>query len=108
MAAAVELPLGKGWNLVGVPYESALPIAKLRIVLEGKAESFPVAMEKKWVGGVNALVDGRSSALDAQSEQLEPWRGYWLYAYQPCQLIVPALQQEANAQEKKGARTKKR
>ena len=107
-ASAVELPLDKGWNLIGVPFESGIPLEQLRIVLDGKTEKFLAALEKKLVAGVSTLVDGRSSSLSVESAQLKPWLGYWLYAYQPCKLIFPALQKETKEQDKKGARAKKR
>ena len=53
----VELSLSKGWNLIGVPYESGVPLASLRIVLDGKSENYLAAVEKKWAGGINALQD---------------------------------------------------
>ena len=36
----VEIPLFKGWNLIGVPFEGGLPLAKLRIVLDDNTENF--------------------------------------------------------------------
>jgi len=104
IAEVVEIPLFKGWNLIGVPFEGGLPLAKLRIALDGNTENFLVAAEKNWVGGVSALVDGKSASLSAETAQLEPWRGYWLYAYQPCQLIFPALEKETKIQGKKRKR----
>lgn len=93
VADFVELPLAKGWNLLGVPYESGIPLAALRITLDGKTESYAAAVERKWVGGVNALVNGALTPLAAEGKAtLEPWRGYWFYAFQPCQLRIPSPQ----------------
>ena len=92
VADTVLLPLAKGWNLIGVPYETGIALASLKITLEGKTESYLPAVEKRWVGGVNSLIDGKMAPLVAASAVLEPWRGYWFYAYQPCQLTFPALQ----------------
>lgn len=107
-ADAVEFSLVKGWNLIGVPYESSLPLATLQISLDGNTVNYSAATESKWVGGINALVDGRMTPLAVTTASLAPWRGYWLYAYQPCQLIFPSPQQATKAQAGKGKRPKKR
>jgi hypothetical protein len=92
VADSVALPLEKGWNLIGVPYEAGIPLAALRITLEAKTESYIPAAEKKWVGGVNTLMDGKLVPLTPDGNAvLEPWHGYWLYAYQPCMLHIPSL-----------------
>jgi hypothetical protein len=87
----VELTLNKGWNLLGVPYESGIPLAALRVTLDGKTESYAQAVENKWIGGVSSLMDGASVPISADDNpKLEPWRGYWLYAFQPCLLSMPS------------------
>lgn len=102
VADSIELPLAKGWNLIGVPYEGAIPLAALRIKLDGKTESYALAVEKKWVGGVDSLLNGALTPLAVDGKVgLEPWRGYWLYAYQPCQLRIPSPQSLAHKGEGK-------
>jgi hypothetical protein len=103
----LEVSLHKGWNVIGVPFETSLPLAALRVVLDGKTENFSAALEKKWIGGVNALVDGNTVPLSPATAALDPWRGYWLYAYQPCQLIIPDVQRESEAKARKGQSSKK-
>jgi hypothetical protein len=93
VADTVELPLETGWNLIGVPYETGVPLDSLRIKLNGEVKSFKLATEKKWIGGVNTLIDGQSLPVVADGKALlSPWRGYWLYAYQPCLLQIPSAQ----------------
>ena len=88
---AVDFPLEKGWNLIGVPYETGIPLATLRIKLNNVIKAYRPAAENKWVGGVNTLIDGQMMPVADDSATLEPWRGYWLYAYQPCILQIPAV-----------------
>lgn len=107
-ASAVEVVLNKGYNLVGVPYEARLPLGSLRITVDGKTENYPAAVEKKWIGAMTALVDGKLTPLTEPTAYLEPWRGYWLYAYQPCQLTIPDLLPEATAPDLKGKIQNKR
>lgn len=107
-AEAVELVLSKGWNLIAVPYEGGVPLASLRITLEGKTESYLSAVEKKWAGGVNSLFEGKTSALVAETALLEPWRGYWLYAYQPCHLSIPSPETLVKKKPAAGKRPAKR
>lgn len=105
-AETVELALHKGWNLIGVPYQSGVPLAALRIVLDGKSENYLSAVEKKWAGGINVLQDGRNTALVAsETTVLEPWRGYWLYVYQPCQLSILSPEALLKVKASKGKRS---
>lgn len=99
--ADVLLPLAKGWNLIGVPYETAIALTNLKITLDGKTEPYLPAFEKKWVGAVNSLIDGNLLVLNSGAV-LEPWRGYWFYAYQPCLLNIPAAQDAAKDKPVKG------
>ena len=93
VAKSVELPLEKGWNLIGVPYEAGIPVSSLQIKLNGKVKPYNPAAEAKWVGGVNTLINGQMiSVAVTGSTMLEPWRGYWLYAYQACVLQIPSPQ----------------
>lgn len=107
-AASVDLLLNKGWNLVGVPYETGLPMGTLSVTLDGKTESYTVAVDKHWVAGMTSLIDGKLAPLNGPTVLLEPWRGYWLYAYQPCLLTLPAFQSEEPAQDLKGKIQNKR
>jgi hypothetical protein len=106
-AESVDLTLRKGWNLIGVPYETGIVLATVRITLEGKTEGYLSAVEKKLVGAVNALVDGRLTPLDA-SARLEPWHGYWFYAYQSCLLNIPSGQVVPKVKPVKGKSPRKR
>ncbi|GEM_PF-4180020 len=107
-AAAVEIALDKGWNLIGVPYQSGVPLSALRITVDGKSESYAAAAEMKWTGAVHTLREGKTTALAVETAVLEPWHGYWLYAYQPCQLSIPSPEALTKAKETKGKRSNKR
>ena len=108
-ADAVELFLNKGWNLIGVPYESGVPLANLRIVLDGKSESYLASVENKRAGVINALQDGRNTAVvTAETTVLEPWRGYWLYVYQPCQLSILSPETASKGKVSKDKRSPRR
>ena len=88
------------------PFESGVALASLRIKVDREVKSFKAATEKKWIGAVHALVDGRMMpvASDDKNATLAAWRGYWLYAYQPCLLQIPAaLAEEKPSKGKKPA-----
>ena len=98
VATSVELPLEKGWNLIGSPYETGIPLAALRINLNGKIKLYKPAAEGKWVGGVNTLINGQMASVAVNDNaMLAPWRGYWLYSYQPCTLQIPSAQSTEKA-----------
>ncbi len=98
VANSVELPLEKGWNLIGSPYETGIPVVALRINLNGKIKLYKPAVEGKWVGGVHTLIDGQMAPVAVNdSTMLAPWRGYWLYSYQPCTLQIPSAQSTEKA-----------
>jgi hypothetical protein len=102
VADSVELPLGKGWNLIGVPYETEIPLTALRITVEGKTESYASAAAKKWVGEVKTLINGSPASLAVdKNSKLEPWHGYWFYAYRSCILHIPSLQAIEKSKSKK-------
>lgn len=105
VAPSVEVPLAKGWNLIGVPYESGIPLFSLRINLSGETKNYNLAAEVKWVGGVNTLIDGQMIPVaHSDSTVLESWRGYWFYAYQPCTLQIPSAQPDKKARSNKHKR----
>ena len=89
-APFVEVALFKGWNLIGVPGEMPIPLAALQVVAGGEILPYAEAAAKRWVGAVNGQIDGVRIPVKADAAgRLEPWHGYWLYAYQPGILRIP-------------------
>ena len=89
------IALQPGWNLVGVPFNQAVPLGSLQVVHQFSAPvSWETATES--IGGEPPLVGSRVWTLGAfgtyvQATQLEPGRAYWIRVLRPegVTLLVP-------------------
>ena len=85
--------LVKGWNMIGDPFLSAVPLAGVQVRdVIGTQGTFQQAVS----GGV---LSGTLYAYPAGSTQyqyvgvggkLSPFEGYWVYAFHACTLLVPS------------------
>lgn len=89
------IALQPGWNLVGVPFNQAVPLGSLQVVHQF---SSPVSWETatESIGGEPPLVGSRVWTLGTlgtyvQATQLEPGRAYWIRVLRPegVTLLVP-------------------
>ncbi|GIV08153.1 MAG: hypothetical protein KatS3mg019_0244 [Fimbriimonadales bacterium] len=89
------IALQPGWNLIGMPFNEAIPIGSLQVIHQFNA---PVSWETATdsIGGEPPLVGSRVWTLGAlgtyvQATQLEPGRAYWVRVLRPegVTLLVP-------------------
>jgi hypothetical protein len=94
-----------GWHIIGYPYtESSLwNIDSIRVRCRGEEKSLKEAQQLGWIEDyawgweqdANNPNTGRyvlvydTSIIPGVKGQLEPWKGYWVYAHTDCELILP-------------------
>ncbi|MCS7300081.1 MAG: hypothetical protein NZ556_00800 [Fimbriimonadales bacterium] len=89
------IPLQPGWNLVGTPFNQAVPLGSLQVIHQFDSPvSWETATES--VGGAPPLVGAAVWTLGAtgtyvRATQLEPGRAYWIRVLRPegVTLLVP-------------------
>jgi hypothetical protein len=98
------IKLHKGWNLIGVPFLDPIEwnTSKIKVKREGElARPITQALDLVedyawgWEQDKNDPNSGRyvlvydTSVIPNVVGQLEPWKGYWVYAHTDCELILP-------------------
>jgi hypothetical protein len=87
-----SIQLSAGWNLIGVPRLAPVPATDIAIVDSyGNTNTLPNAGSVVY-GSLYTWQAGNSqySVLSGNSFLLQPYAGYWIYAYSPCELIYMA------------------
>jgi len=96
---SVNVPLQSGWNAIGVPSLSAVNVSALTV--QPSAGGVPITFDQAasatfsilyaTMYGYNgtAYTPVTSGSGAGATHTLQPWQGYWIYAYQPCTLIIP-------------------
>jgi len=82
--------LSQGWNIIGDPYLTAVPISSLVINNGTGNQTFATAVANDIVYPDLWTYSSANSANYQEStigSSLAPWTGYWIYAYQPTKLI---------------------
>ncbi len=92
-----EIPLQQGWNMIGAPFTQSVDFTKLQIKTQsGALVDMPTAQT-----GANPIIGAALWTLQQGAYgvvyTLDPYRGYWLYAFQPCTLEVLASAQTGRA-----------
>lgn len=101
----VSLPLSAGWNQIGNPFVQPLPwsVEDIYVRRNDEVKTLAQAQEAGWIEDYawgwqqdeNNPSTGRyvlvydQNILPGIQGQLEPWKGYWVYAHQDCELILP-------------------
>lgn len=86
---SLSIPLQAGWNIIGDPWATAVGLGALSVI-DGSGHSYPVG-----VGSLVAPTLYTYQAGDTNYETLtpggalQPFEGYWVYAYQSCTLQFP-------------------
>ena len=89
--------LQKGWNMIGDPSTATVLFSNMRVRLINTGQAENTIPEDTLAAGfqaglVSASIYYYNSTLKAyspQTTQLDPYVGYWIFAYQPCTLLVP-------------------
>ncbi|MEN6370894.1 MAG: FlgD immunoglobulin-like domain containing protein [Armatimonadota bacterium] len=91
-----SIDLYTGWNQFGNPYIYPIPWGRVRVL--GTAQdgllTIEQAVSKNLIRKTFYWWDtyaGEYSMSSDSSTNLNPWQGYWIKAMQPCQLIIPAV-----------------
>ncbi|MBV9851943.1 MAG: RICIN domain-containing protein [Armatimonadetes bacterium] len=92
-ATGGPIPLVSGWNMIGNPFASAVsPSAVLVKDVAGHQFTFAQANAQALV--YSTLYTWPVGATRYQTQgpggTLLPYQGYWLYAFRPCSLLIPA------------------
>lgn len=87
---AVDIPLVKGWNLIGNPYTDSVPFGdgSLRLICGTSDVPLSDAMNRGWIDGKMyeyATADGDFIPVEPNA-LLKPWTGYALKAKESCTL----------------------
>ncbi|MBI2844316.1 MAG: hypothetical protein HYX78_13020 [Armatimonadetes bacterium] len=93
-----RLSLYTGWNQFGNPFLYNIPWGRVKVLVD--ATVGPVTIEeaaiRNWIRSTIYWYDvdvGEYIYSSNPQVNLEPWRGYWIKALQPCQLIIPPIEQ---------------
>jgi WD40 repeat protein len=100
-----SVPLKQGWNLVGNPWLIPLnwDLEAIKVQQSNAIKSLKDAQAAGWIKDyawgweqdANNPNTGRyvlvydTSIIPGVKGQLEPWKGYWVYAHTDCELILP-------------------
>jgi len=103
--AITSIPLRQGWNLIGILSTNAVrwSLNEIRIRKGNDVRTLAQAQQAGWIEDyawgweqdANNPNTGRyvlvydTSIIPGVKGQLEPWKGYWVYAHTDCELILP-------------------
>lgn len=84
-----SISLSRGWNMIGDPFATDIPLSQVQVVVKGIAKPFPLhstpgdpVMERLYTFPAGA------PAYQVETEALRSYAGYWLYAREDCTLVV--------------------
>ena len=83
------LSLSAGWNLIGNPYGTCVNLSSCDVFYNPLTETYADAVTAGWIG--NAIYISNGSTYDSiqwDVAELEPWKGYWIFAYYKLDLII--------------------
>ena len=85
-----SIPLQQGWNQIGDPFPLAAPLSTMTV--SGTGGTGPLASTPAVVQATLYSYNTSTNAYAALSpatDLLNPYVGYWIFAFQPCTLSVP-------------------
>jgi len=83
------ISVDKGWNQIGDPFLSGVPLGSLTVTSGSQTVSFAQAVSNGWIYGTVYGYTGGSSNSYYSAGLLATGSGYWLYAFQPVTVTVP-------------------
>ena len=83
-SAPFSISLGAGWNQIGDPFPLPVPLSSLSagVSSAGASAISPTLYRYDTASGAYA-------ALNPSADALQPYTGYWIFAYQPTTLAFP-------------------
>jgi hypothetical protein len=88
----IAVPLGKGWQAIGLPWTYPLPISGLQVE-DKNGNRFSFSQASNLVGKVLFRWDGTEyvnvGLQQGMENTLYPWFGYWIRVKDDCKLIFP-------------------
>ncbi|WP_456338005.1 FlgD immunoglobulin-like domain containing protein [Fervidibacter sacchari] len=91
------LNLQQGWNLIGLPRPGSVPLSEIQVKRPNENTTLPM------VNPDNRLVEPYAWTYSnaerryqlvypevGEFSTLDVFKGYWVYAHEPCQLLIPA------------------
>jgi hypothetical protein len=83
------LSLNAGWNLIGNPYETTINLSVCHVIYNSTEETYADAVASGWIGNAVYIWNGSTcNFIQWDSAELEPWKGYWIFAYYDLDLII--------------------
>ena len=91
IASAFSIPLQQGWNQIGDPFPLAASLSTISVVNSagatvGLLPASPTVVQPTLYGFSGTAY----AALNPATDALNPYQGYWIFAFQKCSLSVPA------------------
>lgn len=86
--SSFPIALQNGWNMIGDPYTSAVPLSDLTVSVSGSTVPYATALSDNTVSEIYYYSGGAYQTLGSSSS-LEPWTGYWIESFSPSTLTVP-------------------
>lgn len=91
-----SIPLLKGWNMIGNPFVYPMYWGQALVwsaTQGGQTVTLDEALRNRWLSTTLFSYNPDKGAYDTSSSRetlLDPWKGYWVYVYQPITLILRA------------------
>jgi hypothetical protein len=96
------ISLRPGWNMIGNPYTEPVLWDANTIKVRKNGTELPLAQAEaqgwvegyawRWDGSTYRLVYSAGTPLPNVEDWLPAWSGAWVFAYEPCELILPIPQ----------------
>ena len=87
-----SISLQPGWNMIGDPFGSAIPMSSVTVTPAGSTTSVPyaTAVQSGLVSILYTWQPGDTAyELISPTASMQPWLGYWIYSKSFAQLTVP-------------------
>lgn len=85
----VSFTLDSGWNIIGDPYTTAEPVSSISVTATGTTSPVPILEQDSTLAQVTYTWQPGDTEYQAQYGSgitLQPYVGYWVYAFKGCTL----------------------